>query len=260
MFVGSGSHPFGENHVPRGVKTFSRLVDVVSNDNNIGIGNGVLVGITNTTSNAIAFGQNVGADPDTASKSISIGSAFGSPFTQSTSQDGIGSSSIAIGSSANGNAGANLGQFSVMIGAGNCYNGCSDDVVAIGKAVGATNPPSSNAILIGSDSGSGTTSSVESNSICIGNQAGVTGCGENSILIGHSAQGLTDNSIVVNATGNPLSAVADGLVISPIEEQTAFITLENHINLPSTATGFTQILVRNPTTSEIRAVTLQTIP
>ena len=241
------------------VDTFDDLADVTASNNNIGIGEGAFEGITNTTTNAISIGQNVAADADTGAKSISLGSAFGAPFDQSTSQNGIGPGSIAIGSSCNGNAGTDLGTFSVMIGGATCYNGCGADVVSIGKAAGASNPPGANSIQIGTDAGQGSTSAVGASSICIGNQAGQTGAGVDSILIGQGSQGLTNNSIVINATGATVSSVASGLVIKPIAVEST-VSLENHVNLCTTATGFTQILMYNSTTGEIRAVTQPTIP
>ena len=152
------------------------------------------------------------------------------------------------------------GDYSVCIGGGACTTaGSGSSVVAIGKLAGAISAPGDNAICIGSDAGQGSTSAVGASSICIGNQAGATGAGTDSILIGQGSQGLTNNSIVINATGGTVSSVTSGLVIKPIAVEST-VSLENHINLPTTATNFTQILVRNPTSGEIRAVDLQTIP
>lgn len=232
------------------VDTFDDLEDVTASNNNIGIGEGALEGITSTTTNAIALGQNVSADADTGLKSISLGSAFGTPYDQSTSQNGIGSWSIAIGSSTNGNAGSDLGTFSVMIGGATCYNGCGNDVVAIGKAAGADNPPGANSIQIGTDAGKGSSSAVGASSICIGNQAGESGAGIDSILIGQGSQGTTDNSIVINATGTNVSSVADGLVIKPIIEGVVSGGTSS-IKTPNNA-GFTSLLGYNPSTGQIQ--------
>jgi len=242
--------PFAEL-MQRKTKLLSEITDVVTANQNIGIGENALNGISSSTSNAIAIGQDVGADADTSLKSISLGSAFGAPFDNSTSQDGIGTGSVAIGTSTNGNAGTDLGIFSVMIGGATCYNGCGNDVVSIGKACGATNPPGANSIQIGTDAGSGTTSAVGASSICIGNQAGVTGAGSDSILIGQGSQGLTNNSIVINSTGSDVASIASGLVIKPIVVGSN--TVAGTIKKPSD-TNFDHYLAYNATTGEIRAV------
>jgi len=233
------------------VDTFDDLEDVVASNNNIGIGEGVFEGITSSTTNAIALGQDVSADPDTGAKSISLGSAFGSPFVNSTSQDGIGTGSVAIGTSTNGNAGTDLGTFSVMIGGATCYSGCGSDVVSIGKACGSSNPPGANSIQIGTDAGQGTSSAVGASSICIGNQAGLTGAGTDSILIGQGAKGVTNNSIVINSTGSDLASIASGLVIKPIV--VGGNTAAGTIKKPND-TNFDHYLAYNATTGEIRAV------
>lgn len=237
------------------VDTFDDLGDVTASNNNIGIGEGAFEGITNTTTNAIALGQNVSADADTGLKSISLGSAFGTPYDQSTSQNGIGAGSIAIGSSTNGNAGSDLGTFSVMIGGATCYNGCGADVVSIGKACGADNPPGANSIQIGTDAGKGSSSAVGASSICIGNQAGATGAGIDSILIGQGSQGTTDNSIVINATGTTVSSILDSLVVKPIINNGTVHASGGSVKTPNPVNGFSHILYYNPTSGEIQAFT-----
>ncbi len=244
--------PFGENQLrERRTTQLGQLSDATTNNNNIGIGPNALEGVTSSTTNAIALGQDVGANADTSAKSISLGSAFGSPFVNSTSQDGIGAGSVAIGTSTNGNAGSDLGTFSVMIGGATCYNGCGNDVVSIGKACGATNPPGANSIQIGADAGSGTSSAVGASSICIGNQAGLTGAGTDSILIGQGSQGLTNNSIVINASGGTTASIASSLVVKPIA--IGGNTDPGTIKKPND-TNFDHYLAYNATTGEIRAV------
>jgi len=246
------SPPFAENQLREKRTTqLGQLSDARTDNNNIGIGEGVFEGITSSTTDSIAIGQNVSSDSDTGAKSISLGSAFGSPFDQSTSQNGIGAGSVAIGTSTNGNAGTDLGSFSVMIGGATCYNGSGTDVVSIGKACGATNPPGNNSIQIGTDSGSGTSSAVGASSICIGNQAGLTGAGTDSILIGQGSQGVTNNSIVINSTGSTTASVASGLVIKPIA--IGGNTVAGTIKKPND-TNFDHYLAYNATSGEIRAV------
>jgi hypothetical protein len=259
VFVGENTHPFVENQLPRGARTLGELGNASTRNDSIGIGTNTLN--SSSALGAIAIGNNVANSSNTGAKSVSIGSAFGSPFDNVTSQNGIGTGSIAIGTSANGDANpSHLGNLSVIIGGGAAYEGCGDGVIAIGQAAGAANAPNDHAICIGTQAGNGSSSAAGANSICIGFTAGESGSGSNSVLIGHAASGTTNNSIVLNATGSTLDSVASGLVIKPIAVQSTSITLENHINLPATATNFTQILVRNPTSGEIRAVDLQTIP
>ena len=233
------------------VDTFDDLQDVTASNNNVGIGQGAFEGITDTTINAIALGQNVAASTNTGFKSISLGSAFGSPFDNTTSQNGIGPGSIAIGTSANGDANpSHLGNLSVMIGGGAAYEGCGDGVIAIGQAAGAANAPNDHAICIGTQAGNGSSSAAGANSICLGFQAGESGSGQDSVLIGHAASGTTDNSIVLNGTGTTLSSVADGLVIKPIIEGTVSGGTSS-IKTPNNA-GFTSLLGYNPSTGQIQ--------
>ena len=253
-FVGENTHPFVENQLPRGARTLGELGNASTRNDSIGIGTNTLN--SSSAVDVIAIGNNVANSSNTNTKSISIGSAFGTPFDNVTSFDGIGPGSIAIGTSANGAAGTNLGSLSVMIGGGCAYQGCGDGVIAIGQAAAAAAAPNDHSVCIGTNAGS---AGAGENSVCVGFQAGSGGSGQDSLLLGHAASGTTNNSIVLNATGTSLSSVADGLVIKPIAVEST-VSLENHINLPTTATNFTQILVRNPTSGEIRAVDLQTIP
>jgi hypothetical protein len=58
-----------------------------------------------------------------------------------------------------------------------------------------------------------------------------------------------------------VAGVTNGTVIQPIQAvPPAQTSLENHIQLPTTVSGFDQILVRSSTSGELRYVTLQTIP
>ena len=254
VYVGENTHPFVENQLQRRVKGLNELGDATTDFDSVGIGENTLQ--NSISLGVIAIGNNVANNVDTGAKSVSIGSAFGTPFDNVTSFDGIGPGSIAIGTSANGAAGTNLGSLSVMIGGGCAYQGCGDGVIAIGQAAAAAAAPNDHSVCIGTNAGS---AGAGENSVCVGFQAGSGGSGQDSLLLGHAASGTTNNSIVLNATGTSLSSVADGLVIKPIAVEST-VSLENHINLPTTATNFTQILVRNPTSGEIRAVDLQTIP
>ena len=252
--LGVGSNASGSNSLA--ISDFS----FAPGDNSISIGNGS--GPTNgTPSQTINIGKSVGNSDNVSDHSISIGGVEGNIFTSATSQNGIGYGSIAIGSSCNSVADTSdkRGMLSIMVGSACCLNGVGAGVTALGVVSGLANAPSNNTVLIGHESGQGTTSAVEENSVSIGYQAGKTGAGSSSVLIGQAAQGLNDNCIVLNASGSVTTTVEDGsCYINPIKEETT-VSLENHLNLPTTATGFTHVLVFNPTTKEIRAVPQPTI-
>jgi hypothetical protein len=250
MDTPSNDGPFSELNNMR-TTNLTQLGDVRTAGNNIGFGKGVLAGIdSSTTTNAIAIGENVSADADTGAKSISLGSAFGAPFDQSTSQNGIGVGSIAIGTSANGNGGANLGNLSVMVGGGCSYLGCGDGVVAIGQAAGAGAAPNDHAVCIGTNAGS---AGAGANSVCVGFQSGASGSGQDSLLLGHAADGTTNSSIVLNATGTTLSSIQDSLVIKPIVNNGTVHATGGAVKTPNPVNGFTHILYYAPSTGEIRA-------
>jgi hypothetical protein len=200
------------------------------------------------------MGEGVGASSNTATKSISLGSAFGAPYTNTTSQNGIGPGSIAIGTSANGDANpSHLGTLSVMLGGAAAYEGCGDGCVVIGQAAGSTNPPNDHAVLIGTQAGNGSSSSAGANSICIGLQSGESGSGSNSILIGHAASGTTNSSIVLNATGTTLSSIQDSLVIKPIVNNGTVHASGGSVKTPNPVGGFSHLLYYSPSTGEIQA-------
>ena len=251
-FVGQNSFPFVENQLQKRVKGLNELGDATTEQDSIGLGENALQNCT--ALNVIGIGDNVAASTNTNTKSISIGSAFGSPFDNTTSQNGIGPGSIAIGTSANGDANpSHLGTLSVMIGGGAAYEGCGDGVIAIGQAAGATNPPNDHAICIGTNAGSGTTSSAGANSICLGFQAGASGSGSNSVLIGHAASGTSNNSIVINATGTTATSISDSLVVKPVINNGTVHAAGGSVKTPNPVNGFTHLLYYNPTSGEIQA-------
>lgn len=163
----------------------------------------------------IAIGNGVCKAPDIKSKSISIGSKeINSGFQNSTSDEGIGYGSIAIGTSANGvaNSTAKRGDLAVMIGGACCYNGTSYNAVSIGPLAGTTNPPAEGTVQIGHNSGSGTTSSVQSKAVSIGDSANIATAGLQSVGVGHNSSSAGDYSqaIGVNSVASGISAVAIG--------------------------------------------------
>ena len=281
--------PFGEL-MQKKIKLLSELTDVNTANENIGLGTnallntvgdknialGVKANSDSTATQTICIGENsgqgavtgtlqgndficigndVGQAPDMKSKSISIGSKETNlGFSSGTSDNGIGYASIAIGSSCNGvaNSTPKRGNLAVMIGPAAAYNGAGEGAVSIGAVTGFTNVLGQNTVSIGHEAAQGTSSGTEANSICIGYQAGKTGAGSSSILVGQAAQGLNDNCIVLNASGTTTTTAVDGaFYVDPIKvgaggSATTF--------KPPSDSGFTSYLAYNPTTKEIRAV------
>lgn len=236
----------GEFAVALGDSTISRGIESIA------------IGLSAETNNAhgVAIGPLVKANANSA---VSLGCSFNAPpFANSTSKEGIGQASIALGASANGNAttAATQGAFSVMIGPAACYAGTSQDVVAVGKAAGAQVAPGGGAVLLGADAGQGDAvggTGAGANSVCIGFQAGSTGSGDNSVLLGSSAKGLNSGCIVLNATGTDLfTAANDSFYVKPIGTST---NTSGSVRPPSDS-NFSHYLAYNPTTGEIKAISV----
>ena len=282
--------PFGEL-LQRKTKLLSELTDVVTSNQSIGLGTNALqntvgdrniaIGVaansdstatqticigensgqgavtgTLTGNDFIAIGNDVAQAPDILSKSISIGSKETNlGFSSGTSDNGIGYASIAIGSSANGvaNSTPKRGNLAIMIGGAAAYNGAGEGAVSIGAVTGLVNVLGQNTVSIGHEAAQGTTSGTEANSICIGYQAGKTGAGSSSVLIGQAAQGLNDNCIVLNASGSTTTTAVDGaFYVDPIKVG-AVSGGTAQIKTPADS-GFGHLLCYNSTTKEIRAV------
>jgi len=110
----------------------------------------------------------------------------------------------------------NQGLRGIAIGFQAGWNNQQERGIAIGSGAGVNNQ-GAYAIAIGQD-----TSNINSgaNSIAIGQGAGGTGQGEKSIAIGFLAGVGTSatfaNSIILNASGSPVSSLAAGFYVSPI--------------------------------------------
>ena len=210
---------------------------------------------TLTGNDFICIGNEVGQAPDILSKSISIGSKESNlGFSSGTSDNGIGYASIAVGSSCNGvaNSTAKRGNLAIMIGPANSYNGAGLGAVSIGAATGVANVLGAHTVSIGHEAAQGTNSGTEAGSVCIGFQAGKTGAGASSILVGQAAQGVNDNCIMLNASGSVTTTAVDGgFYVDPIKVGGGGSA--QTIKPPSDS-GFTSFLCYNPTTKEIRAV------
>jgi trimeric autotransporter adhesin len=200
------------------------------------------------------------SEASTQNFTVAIGDSAVAQGEESVSM-GLSATTTGYRSIALGGLAKATGDYSVSIGGAACTTaGSGNYVVAIGQAAGAISAPGDNAILIGTDAGQGSTSAVGRQILFVSaikqEQLAVV---TNSILLGEAAQGLTNNSIVINASGGTTTSVASGLVIKPIAVEST-VSLENHINLAQTSTGFTQILMYNPSTGEVRAVDQPTIP
>ena len=195
---------------------------------------------------------------------------------------------------------ATSGPLATVVGGGAAYSGCGADCVYVGAAAGAFPQFHLGVTCVGANAGSqgllgqdsvcvgrlaggsstgtesvsvgyesrasgdrsvcvGSASTANVDSVCIGQNST---SGDNSVVIGGNVVGSgASDSVVLNGTSASVAAVANGLVITPVATLTAAqMSLENHVMLPRTASGFNQLLVRNSTTGEIRYVTLQSIP
>jgi hypothetical protein len=115
----------------------------------------------------------------------------------------------------------NQGLRGIAIGFQAGWNNQQERGIAIGSGAGVNNQ-GAYAIAIGQD-----TSNINSgaNSIAIGQGAGGTGQGEKSIAIGFLAGVGTSatfaNSIILNASGSPVSSLAAGFYVNPVRSTTS---------------------------------------
>lgn len=166
------------------------------------------------SSNSIAIGSNsAGASNNQWERTIAIGTNAQQNFKNVGLEIGN-EDAIAIGST----AGTQQCKRSIAIGKDSGAN--QDlDCIAIGKNSGAD--MRDNTICIGNDAGgSGSTSNEDS--ISIGTSANSTAnSGTNSIAIGKNARSSTNNSIVLNATGNILTSTnQDSTYVAPVRGNT----------------------------------------
>ena len=188
--------------------------------------------------------------------SVSLGAA--------SSFNGAGTEAVHIGGAA-GSAAGNTQIGSVVIGGSACAGGgCGEHGICLGRLSGGTGTGVESLSLgyqsrASGDRGIavGSSSVAAADGICIGANSSAA---SNGVCIGGNITGAAD-SVVINGTSASVAGVTNGLVIQPIQAVPAAQTsLENHIQLPTSASGFDEILVRSSTTGEIRYVTLQTIP
>ena len=195
---------------------------------------------------------------------------------------------------------ATRGALATVVGGGAAYNGCGPDCVYVGAAAGAYPQTHLGVTSVGANSGSqgllgensvsvgrlaggsstgtesvsvgytarasgdrsvciGSTSVSNVDSVCVGQNSS---SGDNSVVVGGNVVGVGANdSVTLNGSSASINAVANGFVVTPMQGlPVAQTSSENHVILPTTASGFTQLLVRHPTTGEVRYVTLATIP
>jgi hypothetical protein len=203
---------------------------------NFAIAIGADAGTTNQGGDAIAIGSDSGQS-DQGANAVAIGETCGriSQGSQAiaigfnTGYTTQGTAAIAMGAGAGSTAqGANA----IALGYAAGLNNQGSESIAIGKDSGAADQQS-NAIAIGNLAGNDTQGqgcvaiglnagfSLQGvNSVAIGNGAGQLDLGINSIAIGEQAStnaGSFANTIVLNATGNPLNpTAANSCYISPI--------------------------------------------
>jgi len=157
---------------------------------------------------AVAIGTSAGYTGQGA-EAISIGKTAGGTSAQ-------GAYAIAIGS---GSGSTSQGQSAVAIGQGAGAGLQGADAIAIGSACGAVGQ-SANAVAIGNGSANGLQGV---GAVAIGYQSGAgssIGMGDYSIAIGYQAGDvdMSDNSIILNATGAPLGSAggAGCFMVAPI--------------------------------------------
>lgn len=196
--------------------------DIILDNDNIHLGSNAGIGVQ--SANAIAIGHDAGKTNQGAN-SIAIGPSSG--ITQAFQSIAIGTQagqtqgneSIAIGFLAAQNNQAN---YSIAIGLQAGRNNQSATAIAIGKEA-AQNNQSLSAIAIGENSGTNAQGNL---AIAIGYQAGRETQGSNSIAIGAVTGNYlnaisANNSILLNATGGPVSAnTANAFFVKPIRNAT----------------------------------------
>lgn len=211
---------------------------------------------------------------------------------------GVAAVAIGTSSLGNASTAAGRGALTVSLGAASSFNGAGQEAIHIGGAAGsALGNTHTGSIVIGGSACAGGV--CGENGVCLGRFSGGEGTGVQSVSLGYESRGSGDrsiavgssataetdaiciganslaatnsvcvggnidcpaDSIVLNGTSASVAGVAGGLVITPIQAVLAAQTsLENHVQLPTSASGFDQILVRSSTTGEIRYVTLQSI-
>jgi len=106
------------------------------------------------------------------------------------------------------------GSLQINIGGNAGVNNQGTNAVAVGFQAGSSKQ-GSNAVAIGPQAG---LTNQGSNAIAIGPQAGLSNQGSNAIAIGFQAvnDGQAAGSIVLNASGSPLTPVVSGLYVNPV--------------------------------------------
>jgi hypothetical protein len=198
---------------------------ITTNATSILLANGAI--IKDTADSAVAFGEFAGTLGQGA-QAVAIGESAG--------YNTQGAYGIAIGYGA-GNQ--NQGQVAIAIGLNAGVSAQGYNGIAIGGSSGINQ--GQYAIAMGYDTGG----SQGEYSVAIGNQAGkgnTTSIGVNSIAIGNKAgfESGAANSIVLNASGNNLSASQSGFYVNPIR----FTATQD-----ATYDGF---MIYNASTKEIR--------
>jgi len=172
--------------------------------NSIGIGS--LSGNNTQGTDCIAIGRQAGQFQQN-NQSIAIGVLSGNN-TQGPNSIGIG----------NGSANFGQGEKSIALGFESAYNNQGTNCISIGNLAGTYNQVS-DAIAIGNEAGS---SNQGLGAVAIGRFAGGQGQGVCSIAIGCLAGEVfqSNNSIVLNASGNNQPALESGFFVNPVRNTT----------------------------------------
>ena len=192
---------------------------------NIAIGNSAGANVLNGCN--VSIGPNAG-NTGAAANCIAIGNSAGN---SNHGTRGGTNNAIAIG----GSAGQTSSGFrSVCIGGSAGSSNCGGSAVNLGLESGQANQTGENHVAIGRNAGR---TNQSSNAIAIGCNAGGLNQGSNSIAIGLNAStSFSGNSIVLNATGNLVSADASSALF---------------IRSIDSSTGTTNLLIYNPSSGKI---------
>ena len=152
-------------------------------------------GQKNQGNSSISIGRLSGFDSQGAD-SIAIGRSSGEE-TQGIECTSVG---LQAGSS-------NQGQYSVALGAHAGETSQGENSVAVGYYAGQIMlQPRSNIVAVGYYAGN---NNPGNSSICIGSESGKTNCGDYSINIGSDITNEQNNTIVLNASGNPFTTASN---------------------------------------------------
>ena len=182
----------------------------------------------------VCIGPFAGGNVVPGASSICIGDNSGGNWDSS----GVGQHAISIGTA----SGQNAQERSISIGVSAA--GTAGQTVAIGETAIASGHAS---VAIGRNAQS---TGVDSVALGFGASSG-----DYSLALGGQSGGTTANSITLNASGGTTASIAGEFVVNPIAQvPAAQYAAVSTVNLPTSASAFTHILVFDPVTHRIQAV------